>query len=75
MFFLFIIPKIAIFGLLINLSFLWEANVIWFVFGVSAVLSFVVGALMGLFQKRVKRLLTYSMINNNGFFSISALIK
>jgi NADH-quinone oxidoreductase subunit N len=68
MFFLSVIPKIAILGVLVKLTFLWATPTITLVIVFSAILSVVVGSIGGIFQKRFKRLLTYSMVNNNGFF-------
>jgi NADH-quinone oxidoreductase subunit N len=40
----------------------------------SAILSFFVGSLGGVFQKRIKRLLAYSAVSNNGFFLLALLV-
>lgn len=67
-YFLFVVPKIAILAIFIKLEFLFYAtNTLWVVV-VAAIFSMFIGALGGLFQSKLKRLLTYSMINNNGFF-------
>lgn len=67
-YFLFVVPKIAILAIFIKLGFLFfTMNGIW-VLILAGITSMFVGALGGLFQPKLKRLLTYSMINNNGFF-------
>lgn len=71
--FLFIIPKIAILTLILKLEFLWNFPIASTLLVISTLLSIVIGATFGLFQKRIKRLLTYSMINNNAFFLLSML--
>lgn len=65
-YFLFIIPKVALLSILIKLTFLYSINITFIIFVISGVLNFLVGSLGGLLQTKIKRLLTYSMINNNG---------
>jgi NADH-quinone oxidoreductase subunit N len=74
MYFLAVIPKIAILGIVVKLSFLWVSTTLLInIIIISAALSFIIGSLGGLFQNRIKRLLTYSMINNNGFFLLGLI--
>jgi proton-translocating NADH-quinone oxidoreductase chain N len=67
-YFLFVIPKVALISILIKLSFLCSLYISFIALVISGVLSLIIGGLGGLFQTKLKRLLTYSMINNNGFF-------
>jgi NADH-quinone oxidoreductase subunit N len=71
MYFLAVVPKIALLAILLKLSFLWDTSAVINIIIFAAVLSLVFGSIGGLFQKRIKRLLTYSMINNNGFFLLA----
>lgn len=73
-YFLFVVPKIALLSILIKLSFLFSLYVGIFALLLSGTLSLLLGAIGGLFQTKLKRLLTYSMINNNGFFLFALAI-
>ncbi len=64
-----IVPKVSILGLFIDLvSHMESIAHSWkIVFILSSFLSFVVGAVLGLTQYRIKRLLAYSTISHIGF--------
>lgn len=72
--FLSTVPKVALFALLMKLSFLVEIFELSQLFFVAGVLSILMGSIGGLFQKRIKRLLAYSMINNTGFLVLAISI-
>ena len=74
MHFLNVVPKIALVAFFFKFPFLIQLPVISKLLIISALLSFLLGALGGVFQKRIKRLLAYSAINNNGFFLLTVLV-
>lgn len=68
MFFLSVVPKIALFTILIKLySVVFINSEVYMYFIICAILSILIGSLGGIFQKRIKRLLAYSMIANTGY--------
>lgn len=74
MLFLVVVPKLALLGILSKLSCLWTLGNCFTLIIVSIILNVIIGSVGGVFQKRIKRLLTYSMINNNGFLLLPLLI-
>lgn len=69
--FLSIIPKISIlfifikfyFSIFFYYSFIWHSIFIY-----SAILSIIIGSIVAIYQIKIKRLFTYSIISNSGFF-------
>jgi NADH:ubiquinone oxidoreductase subunit 2 (subunit N) len=73
MFFLSVIPKIALFAILVKIYTLLGLGCnpeLSLYFIVSGALSVIIGSVGGLYQKRIKRLLAYSMITNTGYLVI-----
>jgi len=73
-FFISIIPKIPLLYIFINFYYNVFASLFFFfqlVFGVVSILSIVVGSIGAIYQIKLKRMLTYSMIANNGYFILS----
>jgi proton-translocating NADH-quinone oxidoreductase chain N len=71
MIFLSIIPKIvflAVFFKLYYIIYFSSSNFFNFLLLIISSTSFIIGALGGLYQIKLKRLLVYSMIYNNGYF-------
>lgn len=80
MMFLSILPKVSLFLVLIKFYPIYILLNLDILFYLSAVCSILVGSLLGLYQKRIKRLLAYSSIANTGFiilgfvgFSVNSL--
>ena len=67
--FIAIVPKIAIFGLFIDLfAHMMSFTDSWkIIFILSSFLSFIIGSVLGLTQSRIKRLFAYSTISHVGF--------
>lgn len=72
--FLATLPKIALLALLMKLNFLLEVFDLSTLLFTCGILSVLIGSIGGLFQKRIKRLLAYSMINNTGFLVLAVSI-
>ena len=67
-------PKIIIFSLILKLCFFvfFDYNFIWsYLLGYSGILSIVIGSICAIYQKRIKRLLTYSTISHTGFILLA----
>jgi len=69
-------PKIVLFGLIFKLCFfvLYDYSSFWsFFFGLSGILSIIVGCISAIYQKRIKRLFAYSTIVHAGFILLAFL--
>jgi proton-translocating NADH-quinone oxidoreductase chain N len=73
--FMSIIPKIVILFVILKLylNIFFFFNFIWhYIFIFLSLLSIIWGAIAALYQVKIKRLFTYSMINNSGFFLLGS---
>lgn len=71
-----IVPKMVIFGLLININihfFFLDGYFFYDMFFYVSILSIIIGSLGALYQTKIKRLLAYSAISHVGFLFIGLL--